>query len=30
VYLWTGSLSAPAVLHFIQDFTGIVPVHYLR
>jgi membrane protease YdiL (CAAX protease family) len=24
VYLWRGSLLAPIVLHFLQDFTGIV------
>lgn len=24
VYLWRGSLVAPAVMHFIQDFIGIV------
>jgi membrane protease YdiL (CAAX protease family) len=30
VYLWTGSLIAPMVMHFIQDFAGIVLVHYLK
>ena len=30
VYLWTGSLITPMVLHFIQDFIGIVLVHYLK
>ncbi len=30
VYLGTGSLLAPMVLHFIQDFLGIVLAHYLQ
>jgi membrane protease YdiL (CAAX protease family) len=30
VYLWTGSLIAPVMMHFIQDFIGIVLVHYLK
>ena len=30
VYLWTGSLITPMVLHFIQDFIGIVLAHYLK
>jgi membrane protease YdiL (CAAX protease family) len=30
VYLWTGSLITPMVLHFIQDFLGIVLMHYLK
>lgn len=29
-YLWTGSLLVPMVLHFIQDFLGIVLAHYLK
>lgn len=29
VYLWRGSLLAPVVLHFLQDFTGIVLVPLL-
>ena len=24
VYLWRGSLIAPVVMHFLQDFIGIV------
>jgi membrane protease YdiL (CAAX protease family) len=29
VYLWRGSLVAPVVMHFLQDFTGIVLVSVL-
>ncbi|MEN6335433.1 MAG: type II CAAX endopeptidase family protein [Phycisphaerales bacterium] len=29
-YLWTGSLVVPIVLHFLQDFIGIVVIHYLQ
>ena len=24
IYLWRGSIVAPVVLHFVQNFTGIV------
>jgi len=30
VYLWRGSLVAPMVVHFLQDFVGIVLVALLR
>ncbi len=30
VYLWTGSLVTPMVLHFIQDFAAIVLAHYAK
>lgn len=30
VYLWRGSLVAPMVMHFLQDFVGIVLVALLR
>jgi membrane protease YdiL (CAAX protease family) len=29
VYLWRGSLVAPIVMHFLQDFIGIVLLPYL-
>jgi membrane protease YdiL (CAAX protease family) len=29
VYLWRGSLVAPVVIHFLQDFTGIVLAPFL-
>ncbi len=29
VYLWRGSLVAPVVMHFLQDFIGIVLVPWL-
>jgi membrane protease YdiL (CAAX protease family) len=29
VYLWRGSLVAPMVMHFLQDFIGIVLVPLL-
>jgi len=29
VYVWRGSLVAPVVMHFLQDFIGIVVVPYL-
>jgi membrane protease YdiL (CAAX protease family) len=24
IYLWRGSLVAPVVMHFLQDFSGII------
>jgi len=30
VYLWTGSLTAPILMHFLQDFLGIVLVPLLK
>ena len=30
VYLWRGSLIAPMVMHFLQDFIGIVLTPILR
>ena len=30
VYLWRQSLVAPMVMHFLQDFTGIVLIPLLR
>lgn len=30
VYLWRGNLAAPIVMHFLQDFIGIVMVPLLR
>ena len=30
VYLWRGSLVAPMVMHFLQDFLGIVLLPLLR
>jgi membrane protease YdiL (CAAX protease family) len=30
IYLWRGSLVAPIVIHFLQDFVGIVLVSLLR
>jgi uncharacterized protein len=30
VYVWRGSLLAPIVMHFLQDFLGIVLVPLLR
>jgi membrane protease YdiL (CAAX protease family) len=30
IYLWRGSLIAPAVMHFLQDFGGIVLTPLLR
>ncbi len=24
IYLWRGSLVAPVIMHFLQDFTGIL------
>jgi len=29
VYLWRGSLVAPIVMHFLQDFIGIVLAPWL-
>jgi membrane protease YdiL (CAAX protease family) len=30
VYVWTGSLVAPIIMHFLQDFIGIIAVPLLK
>jgi membrane protease YdiL (CAAX protease family) len=30
IYRWRGSLVAPIVMHFLQDFLGIVIVPWLQ